>query len=208
MPREHPPSLTAALTPITVPMSGLSGARPLRGRCPKPPPSLRRSGRHSPGSSRRSPGPSGHRLPSRSRIILCLRALNSRSPRRALGSTAWALGRVQRPEPGPGNAGPQKGPGKSPLQSAGSGRRPHTSRGSCHNVSLQGNQHKRKLAEALVHPTENKTAAWRLPNSNLIQKNKQGITQQSPSPRSEEYPLGAKSFMGHLPHLRLQQQVD
>lgn len=45
------------------------------------------------------------------------------------------------------------------------------------------------------------TAKGRLPNSVLIQKNKQGITRQTSSPQSGEYAHEANSFLDHLPCL-------
>lgn len=67
---------------------------------------------------------------------------------------------------------------------------------------LQVSQHKWKLADALVHQRpKNKTTTWSQPNSNLIQKNKQRITQQTSNPQSENDAQGANCFMDHLPHL-------
>lgn len=105
----------------------------------------------------------------------------------------------QRPE----NAALRKGWWKQSVhQPTRNGYISHTSGCFCHSFFLQVNQHKRKLADALVHQRlKNKTMKWRLPNSNLIQRNKEGITQQTSNPWWEDYAQGANSYTNHLPHL-------
>jgi hypothetical protein len=57
-----------------------------------------------------------------------------------------------------------------------------------------------KMPDAMVQPRlKNKsTKHGSCPNPNLIQENKQGITQQSSNPQSQDYAHGANSFMDRL----------
>lgn len=73
----------------------------------------------------------------------------------------------------------------------------------CHNIFLQGNQHKWKTPDALVHQSSWRTKVQNgsCPDLNLIQENKQGITQQTSNLQSKDYAHEANSFMDQLPHL-------
>lgn len=68
---------------------------------------------------------------------------------------------------------------------------------------LQGNQlkHKNARRSGPAKAEEQKYKNGSCPDPNLIQENKQGITQQSSNPQSQDYAREANSFMDRLPHL-------